>query len=108
MSLVNSYLPTPITGGFEAPYVPVQTAELKREAAKELVNDASEPGEVGHVVLGPTAEAVEDAVDDLGAGLVVAGSSGKGYFGRLLTGSVSESLMHKLNRPLLIVPAPQD
>ena len=108
VSLVNSYMPTPITGGFEAPYVPVQTAELEREAAKELVNEASEPGEVGHVVLGPTAEAIKDAVEDLGAGLVVAGSSGKGYFGRLLTGSVSESLMHKLDRPLLIVPAPQD
>ena len=108
VSLVNSYMPVPVASGFETPYVPVETGEFEREAAKELVSETAEPGEHGHVVLGPTVEAISDVVEDLGAGLVVAGSSGKGFFGRLLTGSVSESLMHKLDRPLLIVPAPQE
>ncbi len=108
VSLVNSYMPVPVASGFETPYVPAQTGEFEREAAKELVSETAEPGEHGHVVLGPTVEAITDVVEDLGAGLVVAGASGKGFFGRLLTGSVSESLMHKLDRPLLIVPAPQD
>lgn len=108
VSLVNSYMPTPVAAGLETPYIPSQTGEFERDAAKELVSETAEPGEHGHVVLGPTVEAITDVVEDLGAGLVVAGSSGKGFFGRLLTGSISESLMHKLDRPLLIVPAPQE
>ncbi|MEO6397560.1 MAG: universal stress protein [Tepidiformaceae bacterium] len=108
VNLINSYMPTPVASGLETPYVPAQTDEFEREAAKELVSETAEPGEHGHVVLGPTVEAIADVVETLGVGLVVAGASGKGFFSRLLTGSVSESLMHKLDRPLLIVPAPKD
>lgn len=107
VDLINSYMPTPVASGLETPYVPAQTGEFEREAAKELVSETAEPGEHGHIVLGPTVEAIADVVHDLGVGLVVAGASGKGFLGRLLTGSVSERLMHTLDRPLLIVPAPK-
>jgi nucleotide-binding universal stress UspA family protein len=39
--------------------------------------------------------------------LVVMGSHGKGLFQRLTLGSVTESVLHKIARPLLIVPAPR-
>lgn len=108
VSLVNSYMPIPVAAGFETPYVPASAGEFERQAANELVLAAVEPGEHGHVVFGPTVEAITDLGTDVGAGLFVTGSSGKGFFGRLLAGSVSESLMHTLDRPLLIVPAPEE
>ena len=106
VTLVNSYLPTPYAGGMEAAYVPLDTTEIEQRASEALVAGAAEPGEKQFTVLGSTVESIAEVAQQLGAELVVAGSSGRGYFGRLLLGSVSEGLMHRLDRPLLVVPSP--
>ncbi len=44
-----------------------------------------------------------DLFDDLGAGLLVLGSRGRGKVGRILLGSVSEGIVHHARRPVLVV-----
>ena len=78
-------------------------ASLADSNAPTPIADAAVPRERGHVFAAPTVDATGD--QDVGAGLVVARSAGRGFFGRLLMGSISEHLMHRLDRPLLILPA---
>jgi nucleotide-binding universal stress UspA family protein len=49
--------------------------------------------------------ALHDAAEELDAGLLVVGSSGRGRAGRLLPGSTAERLMHGAPCPLAIVPS---
>ena len=105
VTLVNAYLPTPLAVGLETPYVPLEAVKLDQQAAESLIAEVAAPTERAQAILGPTADAIADAAESIGAGLVVAGAHGRGFFGRLLMGSVSEGLMHRLHRPLLIVPA---
>ncbi len=108
VTLVNSYLFTPVAAGMEAAYLPMDAVQAEQSAAEALVAEAAEPGEKQQAVLGPTVDAIAETASQLGAGLVVAGAKGHGFFGRLLMGSVSEGLMHRLDRPVLIVPASRE
>jgi nucleotide-binding universal stress UspA family protein len=59
---------------------------------------------IGELVEGSPAEEivrVSEAFD-----LVVMGSHGKGFLKRLTTGSVTETVLHRIRRPLLVVRAP--
>ena len=60
------------------------------------------------MVQGPTIEAVVQKADDLDADLIVMGSHGRGAVLRLLLGSVSEGVLRRAGRPVLIVPAARD
>jgi len=91
-------------------------AELEREALDEAgatAEDgqalATEAGLVAETVLAPAHRGVwpelMDAAHEAGADLIVSGSRGRGAIGRALLGSVSSSLLHQGDLPLLIVPA---
>ena len=91
-------------------------AELEREAldeARATAEDgqalATEAGLVAETVLVPAHRGVwpelMDAAHERAAGLIVSGSRGRGAIGRALLGSVSSSLLHQGDLPLLIVPA---
>lgn len=106
VTLVNSYLPTPIMGGIETVYVPADGVLIEQQAAEATVERVAEPGEQKVAVLGSTVDVITETAQQVDAELVVVGGSGRGYFARLLVGNVSEGLMHRLDRPLLVVPAP--
>ena len=57
------------------------------------------------LVQGATAETILDQAEDLKADLIVVGSHGHGAVYDLLVGSVSESLLRKTDRPVVVVPA---
>lgn len=58
------------------------------------------------LVQGPTAESLTGHADDVDADLLVVGSHGRGRLGRTLLGSVSDDVLHRAHRPVLVVPAP--
>jgi len=57
-----------------------------------------------HLVEGRTVEAVAQTAGELGADLILAGSHGRGGFGRLLAGSIHEGVVHHARVPVLVVP----
>jgi nucleotide-binding universal stress UspA family protein len=57
------------------------------------------------LVQGPTVETILEEAIRLKADLIVVGSHGYGTWHRVLLGSVSEGLIRKTTRPILVVPA---
>lgn len=55
-----------------------------------------------------TAETLAKLAEDEGARLIVAGSRGRSPWSSLVLGSVSHGLLHRSDRPLLIVPPPEE
>jgi nucleotide-binding universal stress UspA family protein len=77
-----------------------------REALAEQVRwIENEGGAVSgaHLQEGGTVEEIIAQAEEIGAGLVVAGSRGMGRLGRLALGSVSTGLAHRSHCPVLIV-----
>lgn len=56
-----------------------------------------------HLLQGRPAEVVANLADELGAGFIIMGSRGIGAVGRLVTGSVSESVIGLASCPALVV-----
>ncbi|MGW8193820.1 MAG: universal stress protein [Desulforhopalus sp.] len=59
------------------------------------------------LVQGPTVETILAKAESLNAGMLIAGSHGRGAMYQLLVGSVSEGLLHGAKCPTLIVPTHQ-
>ena len=59
------------------------------------------------LVEGPPARAILRAIESLDADLVIMGTHGHGAVYDLLMGSVSEEVMRKSPRPVLMVPSPR-
>jgi nucleotide-binding universal stress UspA family protein len=107
------------SGGLVAPDVmvvspvddPEATAEIKSEAEKGLEQTRDAVGLPADtellVVWGDPATEIVIAANDLDADIVVLGSRGRGFFGRMLLGSVSGHVVHHAHRAVLIVP-PKD
>jgi nucleotide-binding universal stress UspA family protein len=77
-----------------------------REALEEQVRwIENEGGAVSgaHLLEGRAVEEITAQAEEIGAGLVVAGSRGMGRLGRLVLGSVSTGLAHRSHCPVLIV-----
>jgi nucleotide-binding universal stress UspA family protein len=58
----------------------------------------------GELIEGSPAEVIVRVSEDFD--LVVMGSHGKGILKRLTTGSVTQAVLHRIKRPLLVVRAP--
>lgn len=78
--------------------------EIAKERAQAAADDAVEeiktackdaaPGLSARVEFGHPAEVIIDAANDWGADLVIVGSHGRGFWGRLTLGSVSDAVVH--------------
>jgi len=73
-----------------------------QEIAKRLRKEGLEATAL--LVHGPTVETILKEASDLDADMIVAGSHGRGAVYQFLVGSVSEGLLRKSRRPVLIVP----
>lgn len=114
VSVVHAYEdPMEEAGGFEGPLM--SPGEAEAEYQRELANGeaalqrtASALGKTTDTRLIPAAEdpghAIVDAARELRADLIVLGSIRKGFFLRLLTGSVGDYVVHHAPCPVLIVP----
>lgn len=108
------------SGGLVAPDVmvvnpvddPDATEEVRVEAERALAETRDAVGLPAHteltVMWGDPATEIVIAGNDLDADLIVLGSRGRGFFGRMLLGSVSGHVVHHAHRPVLIVPPLED
>ena len=56
------------------------------------------------LVHGATVDAILKEADDLDVDMIVVGSHGRGAMFKLLLGSVSAGILHKSQRPVLVIP----
>jgi nucleotide-binding universal stress UspA family protein len=83
----------------------IDSAFARQEAvSQEVAGRQVPPGTTIEVAFGDAAEAIVMAADDIGADLIVVGSHEKGFLERLFRGSVSEEVVRKAPRPVLVVP----
>jgi nucleotide-binding universal stress UspA family protein len=106
----------PSISGFEG-YDPAwhrETLEQLREEAAdylEVVDQRlkNEGIPVTHQVMnGPVVSCVLQAAEDAGADLIAMASHGRGGIGRVFYGSVAAGILHRVDRPLLLIRARQD
>jgi nucleotide-binding universal stress UspA family protein len=87
----------------------VEPAQLEREAQQlldEQVRGIEEAGgtvKEAHLRLGRADEEIVDLAQDIGAGMIVMGSRGRGRIRRALMGSVSDSVVRHAHCPVTIV-----
>jgi len=103
--------PDPEFVGFEAGPQSVRDARADelREEHRSLQQRAEELRGQGldvqaSLVPGPTIETIVQRAQQLAADLVVLGSHGHGALHRALLGSVSEGVLRRAGRPVLIIP----
>jgi nucleotide-binding universal stress UspA family protein len=59
-----------------------------------------------HLRVGPTAEALGAAAEELDASLVIVGTHGRTGIARAVLGSVADKILRTVHRPTLVVPPP--
>jgi nucleotide-binding universal stress UspA family protein len=100
---VGEFLPTVLA------QTEVQPAELEREARELLdeqvqrIEGAGGTVKEAHLRLGRADEEILELAEDIGAGLIVMGSRGRGRLRRALMGSVSDSVVRHAHCPVTIV-----
>ncbi|MBA4179877.1 MAG: hypothetical protein C0506_04740 [Anaerolinea sp.] len=103
VTLVRAFhIPPP--AGVEFSYYPPDVLTSLQEAAEEYIRSVAKPGEGERLVQGDAATAILETAKEVDAGLVVLTSGGKGLAKRLAFGSVTDRVLHALERPLLVVP----
>jgi nucleotide-binding universal stress UspA family protein len=73
------------------------------DAEVERVRSAGGTVAQAHLMMGVAAREIIHLAEDLGAGLVVMGSRGRGGISRILMGSVSDSVVRHAHCPVLVV-----
>jgi nucleotide-binding universal stress UspA family protein len=73
------------------------------DAEVERVRSAGGTVAQAHLMLGGVAREIVHLAEDLGAGLIVMGSRGRGGIRRALMGSVSDSVVRHAHCPVLVV-----
>jgi nucleotide-binding universal stress UspA family protein len=87
----------------------VEPARLEQEARRVLEEQIQKIDNLGgaiavsHLRMGGVAEETVVLAEELGAGLAVVGSRGKGRIRRLVMGSVSDSVVRHAHCPVLVV-----
>lgn len=82
---------------------------LRQFAARELRRDPKTLKKVASILVvygDPAAEILRKA-DDLDADVVIMGTHGKGVISHAFLGSVSEKVLHRIRRPVYIIPLPE-
>jgi nucleotide-binding universal stress UspA family protein len=104
VALLRAYEIPPATG---SEFVVSQGDVLTeiREAAEEYIAGAAQSGERALVIMRSAAPALVETSDEIGAGLVVLTSHGKGFMRRIALGSTTDRVLHSIKRPLLVLPA---
>ncbi len=82
---------------------------LRQFAAKELKKDPKALKKVAsiQVVYGDPAAEILKKADDMDADVVIMGTHGKGVISHAFLGSVSEKVLHRIRRPVYIIPLPE-
>ena len=82
---------------------------IKREAQETLdeqvekIEDAGGTVTEAHLRMGRAAEEIVNLGEEIGAGLIIIGSRGRGGISRALMGSVSDSVIRHAHCPVLVV-----
>lgn len=104
LTLLRAFtMPTTSVGMEFSAYSPDLLTSLQ-DAATEYLRGVVKPGESERLVQSDAATAIIEAAKELDAGLVVLTSGGKGLAKRLAFGSVTDRVMHAIDRTLLVVP----
>ncbi len=80
--------------------------DVGRETLEQQVRWIEEAGGTvagAYLREGQAVEEIVEQAEEIGAGLIIVGSRGRGRIGRLVLGSVSMGLAHRSSRPVLIV-----
>jgi nucleotide-binding universal stress UspA family protein len=103
--------PVPIVVGREGAYMALHQQELAgrtKQAQSYLAARQGEFREKGietrtRVAYGPVVEAIIDAAEHEGAGLIAIASHGRSGLSRVFYGSVAAGVLHRVDRPLLLI-----
>ena len=103
VTLVRAFhIPPP--AGVEFAYYPPDILTSLQTAAEEYIRGIAKPGEGERLIQGDAATAVLDTAKAVNAGLVVLTASGKGLAKRVAFGSVTDRVLHAIDRPLMVIP----
>jgi nucleotide-binding universal stress UspA family protein len=83
---------------------------LRQFAERELKRDPKTLKRVVSIEVAhgdPAAEILRKA-DELDADVVILGTHGKGVIGHAFLGSVSEKVLHRIRKPVFIIPLPEE
>jgi len=83
---------------------PSDDQDAEEAEAKQYLASVARDGERQLALYGHAADVVVDAAGQIGSDIVVMATEGKGAASRLALGSTTDRVMHRLHRPLLIVP----
>ena len=86
-------------------YLSQDTINQIIEGAKAYIASVALPGEEALVDQGDAANSIVATAAERDIDLVVMTSRGKGGAKRLFLGGTTEGVIHRLHRPLLIIPA---
>ena len=82
---------------------------LKQFSERELRDDSETLKRVVgiHVVVGDPASEILNKTDELDCDTVIMGTNGKGAISHTFLGSVSERVLHRIRKPVYIIPLPK-
>lgn len=82
---------------------------LKLFAERELKDDPETLKRVVgiHVVTGDPATEILNKTDELDCDIIIMGTHGKGAISHAFLGSVSEKVLHRIHKPVYIIPLPK-
>jgi nucleotide-binding universal stress UspA family protein len=82
---------------------------LNQFAERELKDDPETLKRVVSitVVIGDPANEILQKADELQCDIVIMGTHGKGVVGHTFLGSVSEKVLHRISKPVFIIPLPK-
>jgi len=103
--------PTPVVVGPEAAYMTLHQHELTERTKQAELYLAARQGEFHEkgietqtrVVYGPVVGAIIDAAEDEDVDLIALASHGRSGLSRVFYGSVAAGVLHRVDRPLLLV-----
>ena len=107
--------PVPLTIGFETPYEMLREAfeQQTKQAQSYLAGKQGEFREKGiqartRVVTGPVVDAIIRAAEREEADLVALASHGRSGLSQVFYGSVAAGVLHRIDRPLLLIRSRND